>query len=167
MEDTEDWAMRLIPRKQHHEHSGSAIGERPQVVLRQMRREFDSLFDRFFDDWPMTFTDRLNLGWDFDIEDKANEIVVRAQAPGYDASDFNVEIVGNTLVLKAEHKMEHKREVKKGDCSKFRQQLYRSVSLPQGVGVEQVAALYHKGVIEVRIPKGERIKRKRSEAKSK
>jgi HSP20 family protein len=143
--------MSLIPWKQHRGQDGSALADRPQDVLRQMRREFDSLFERFFGDWPMTFTDHQNMGWDCDIDDQANEIVVRAEAPGFDAGDFNLEIAGSNLVLQAEHKTEEKT----GNGSHFRQQLYRSVSLPQGVEADKVAAVYRNGVLEIRIPKAE------------
>ena len=41
-------------------------------------------------------------GWGLDVDDKENEIVVRADAPGFEPDDFNVEIVGDNLVLKGE-----------------------------------------------------------------
>ena len=45
----------LIPWKRRNENGGgTAMAERPRDALTQMRRELDSLFERFFGDWPAT-----------------------------------------------------------------------------------------------------------------
>lgn len=156
----------LIPWKRRSEERGvPALTEQPRDVLAQVRRELDSLFDRFFNDWPlMAGRDYWpSLGWGFDVEDGENEIVVRADAPGFEPNDFNVEVVGDTLVLKAEHKEEEK----KGDGYRCRRgRLYRRVSLPHGVETDKIDASYRNGVLEIRVPKGEKAKGKRIEIKS-
>jgi len=155
----------LIPWKRRNENSGgTALAERPRDALMQMRREFDSLLDRFFGDWPMMAgRDWPMMGWDFDVDDKENEIVVRADAPGFEPDDFNVEIVGNSLVLKAERKEEEQ----KGNGYQYcRGHLYRSVPLPSGVEADKIDARYRNGVLEVHVPKGEEAKGKRITVKA-
>ena len=155
----------LIPWKRRtEERGGTALAERPRDVLAQMRREMDSLFDRFFSgvpalaggDWPVT-------GWGFELDDTGKEIVVHAEAPGFEPDDFNIEIVGDNLVLKAERKEEDKG----GDGYHFRQErLYRTVALPHGIEADKIDARYHNGVLEIHLPKGEEAKGKRITVKS-
>ncbi len=154
----------LIPWKWRHEDKGSgALAERPRDVLTQMRRELDSLFDRFFTGWPLAGGDWPVTGWGFDVEDTDKEIVVHAEAPGFEPGDFDVEIVGDNLVLKAERKEEDK----SGDGYRFHQdRFYRTVALPHGVEAEKIDARYRNGVLEVPVPKGEEAKGKRITVKS-
>jgi len=155
----------LIPWKRRSDNGGStALAERPRDMLTAMRRELDSLFERFFGDWPMSAgRDWPMTGWGFDVEDKENELIVRADAPGFEPNDFNVEIVGDNLVLKAEHKEEEE----KGNGYRYRHgSLYRTVSLPHGVESDKIDARYHNGVLEVHVPKGEEAKGKRITVKA-
>ncbi len=154
----------LIPwKRRNEEKSGNALVERPRDVLTQMRRELDTLFDRFFTGWPSLAGDWPVEGWGFHVDDTGKEIVVHAEAPGFEPDDFNVEIVGDNLVLKAERKEEDK----SGNGYRFRQErLYRTVSLPHGVEADKIEARYHNGVLDVRVPKGEEAKGKRITVKS-
>lgn len=155
----------LIPWKRRMENGGGgALAERPRDMLTAMRRELDSLFDRYFGDWPMLAgRDWPMTGWGFDVEDKENEMVVRAEAPGFEPNDFNVEIVGDNLVLKAEHKEEEKG----GNGYRYRHgSLYRTLPLPHGVEADKIEARYHNGVLEVHVPKGEEAKGKRITVKA-
>jgi len=154
----------LIPwKRRSEERSGTAISERPHDLLAQMRQELDSLFDRFFTgcptlagSWPLT-------DWGFDVEDAEKEIVVHAEAPGFEPDDFDVEIAGDNLVLKAERKEEDKR----GNGYRFHQErLCRTLALPHGVEADKIDARYHNGVLEIRVPKSEEVKGKRIAVKS-
>jgi len=147
----------LVPWKRHTEEEGGNLSaERPRDAFAQMRREMDSLYERFFNGWPGLAEGQWSgQSWGFDVDDKENEIVVRAEAPGFKADDFNVDVVGDSLVLKAEHKEEEKQ----GDGYQFsRGQLYRRISLPRGVDADKIEASYRNGVLEVHVPKGEEAK---------
>jgi HSP20 family protein len=124
----------------------------------------NSLFDRFFGDWPAwAGGDWPMTGWGDDVDDKESEFVVRADAPGFEPDDFNVEIVGDSLVLKAEHKEEEK----EGNGHRYRHgRLYRRIALPHGVEADKIDARYHNGVLEIRVPKGEQAKGKRIAVKA-
>ena len=129
-----------------------------------MRRELDTLFDRFFTGWPSLAGGEWPMaGWGFQVDDTGKEIVVHAETPGFEPDDFDIEIVGDNLVLKAEHK----EEGKSGNGYHFRQErFYRTVSLPHGVEADKIEARYHNGVLEVHVPKGEAAKGKRITVKS-
>lgn len=155
----------LMPWKRRGEESGStALAESPRDSLRQMRRELDSLFDRFFGDWPLAFGrdwPMMELG--LDVDDEESELVVRADAPGFEPGDFNIEVVGDNLVVKAKHK----EETKKGNGRHYRSgRLYRSMTLPDGIDAEKIDARYHSGVLEIHVPKTEAAKGKRIEVKA-
>jgi HSP20 family protein len=154
----------LIPWKRRNEERGSgALAERPRDALALMRRELNSLFDRFFTGWPGLGEEWPVANWGFDVEDAGKELIIHAEAPGFEPDDFNVEIVGDNLVLKAERKEEEKG----GNGYHFRQdRFYRTVALPHGVGADKIEAHYHNGVLEIHVPKGEQAKGKRIEVKA-
>jgi HSP20 family protein len=90
--------------------------------------------------------------WGLDVEEKDNQLVVRAEAPGFEPSEFDVQVVGDQLVLKATHKAEKEDKDKKFQSWEQRE-LYRSVTLPQGVDPEKVDASYKNGVLMITLPK--------------
>src|SRR5437870_9443303 len=76
--------------------------------LTRLREEVDSLFDSFLGRWPTLWERdwRPERFWDVDVEEKDKELVVRAEAPGFEPKDFNIEVSGNTLMIRAEHEQE-------------------------------------------------------------
>jgi HSP20 family protein len=103
-----------------------------------------------------------------EVDDRDNEIVVRAETPGFDPKEIDVEVNGRLLTIKAEKKQEKKRN-KKGDGD-IEEQEYRafveSVALPEGVERDKIEAKYHHGVLEVHLPKSEKAKPKRISVQS-
>ena len=130
--------------------------------LGRLRSEFDRLFDDIFHGWPAFGGERGN-GGAIDVQDRENEIVVRAEAPGFEPDDFDVEIRGDNLVLCACQKEEESSE-----ASGYRWQqreLYRSVPLPAGVDADKVDAKYHSGVLTITLPKSEPAKTRKIQIK--
>jgi hypothetical protein len=84
---------------------GDEGGRNPLVRLRD---EIGSIMDRFFGSWSMPWEWGLGSArfWGLDVQDKDKDIVVRAEAPGFDAGDFDIHISDNTLSVRAEHKQE-------------------------------------------------------------
>ena len=155
----------LIPwKRSSEERGGTSLVERPRDMLMEMRREMDALFDRFYGDGRTPFGEGWpTMGWGFDVDDRENEIVVSADGPGFEPDDFSIEVVGDSLVLKAERREEEE----KGNGYHYRRgRLYRRVSLPHGIDADKIDAHYHNGVLEVRVPKGEEAKGKRIMVKS-
>jgi HSP20 family protein len=114
--------------------------------LEQIRDEFDTLLNRFFGGWPEPFAgDRGNRLWDFDVTETDNEIVVRAEMPGFDANDIDVQVRGDTLTIAGEKKQqgEHER-----GFSRFR----RSMMLPSGVDTDKAQATFRNGLLELHLP---------------
>ncbi|MEX2307265.1 MAG: Hsp20/alpha crystallin family protein [Pirellulales bacterium] len=98
--------------------------------------------------------------WGLEVEEEDESVVVRAEAPGFEADDFDVRVEDNRLVLRASKKVETKDE--KGKLREYREQeCYDSVSLPAGIDKEKVDAKFHNGVLTVTLPKTADSKAKR------
>jgi HSP20 family protein len=155
-------AFNLIPWKKR-ENSG-LVPQRTEHPLNRIKDEFDALFDRFFGRLPAPFDADWGWerGWGLDLDDRGKEVVVRAEAPGFEPSEFDVQVSGNVLTIRAEHQEEGREG---GEyCRHLR--FHRSVTLPAGTQADQVEARYRNGVLEVRLPKSPQAQGKRIEVKT-
>lgn len=128
----------------------TTVEPRIEHPLARMREEFDHLFERFFknlggsDSWDNILSSGV------DVDESNNEYIVRAEAPGFEADEFDLQLCGNQLVIRAEHKQEES----KGNGHSFgKRQLYRTVTLPKAADFDEVKAKYRSGILELRLPK--------------
>jgi HSP20 family protein len=120
--------------------------------LNRIYQSLDELASEFFGNWPPPFSPQdLANRFGLDVEEKSNEVIVRADAPGYDADDFEIELRGDLLTIRAEHKQENGAREK--DYTYATRRFYRSVTLPRGAQSENVSARYRNGVLEIHLPK--------------
>lgn len=121
------------------------------ALMRRMQSEFDELFERFGREWPVS---KIGFGrgwpWGLDVEDKENFFVIHAEAPGFEAKDFDLHVSGDRLILRACKKAETK---EKEAEYKEEYECYEALTLPPGIDQEKVEASYHNGVLTVTIPK--------------
>jgi HSP20 family protein len=89
-----------------------------------------------------------------DLVETDEHLVLKADLPGLDSEDVEIEINDGVLTVSGERKTEHE-ERKEGYHRVERSYggFSRSLSLPQDIDAEQVEASFDKGVLEVRIPK--------------
>jgi len=92
--------------------------------------------------------------WDFNISDNDKEIVVRAEVPGFEENELDVQINQDMLTIKAEKEQ-------KGEGQEEYRSFYRAVMLPPGINPEKAKASYRNGVLELHIPKSEAAQPKR------
>jgi HSP20 family protein len=130
------------------------------AIMKRMRNEFDEIFDRFYGRLPFPVPETpTGWPWELTVDDKPTEIVIKAEAPGFEAGDFEVQVRGNELILHAAKKTETKEE---GRYQEVRgQKCYEAVTLPPGINAEKVEAKYHNGVLTVTLPKTEEGKGKK------
>lgn len=152
----------LIPWRKNR-NGGTALATRvdnPVDLFREFREDFDSLFNRFFDNlWPMPVNHGWNV-WGVETEETDNEVIVRLDAPGFETGDFDVQVCGETLKVSAERKSNE------GDKRSFERRFYRTMTLPGTVDPEKVEAVYRNGVLELKLPKTEQAKWKKIPIKS-
>jgi len=91
-----------------------------------------------------------------DIQETAEEFIVKADLPGVSQKDVKVSLMGDVLTLRGERKQEN--TTKDGSHHRL-ERVYgtfeRSFSLGAPVRNDQVKAQYRDGVLEVRVPKAE------------
>jgi HSP20 family protein len=73
---------------------------------------------------------------------------------------------GDRLTIKAEKKEEVKEDATHHTRERYYGQYFRSLTLPYPVKEDEISATFEKGVLELRLPKGEEVKPKRIEIKA-
>src|SRR4051794_11098617 len=129
----------------------------------RLRTEFDRLFDDFMHGLPV-WSDERQHSWGLDVQEGDKAIVIRADAPGFDADDFDIEIRGGNLVLCACQSEEKSQDEEGYQWQK--RELYRSIPLPTHVDADKIDAQYRNGVLSVKLPKSEKTKSQKIEVKS-
>lgn len=91
-----------------------------------------------------------------DVFEDTQRVVVRLEAPGLDKADFDVQVQGDTLIVRGEKRFE--REHTEGDGRwRVLQCAYgsfeRTMPLPAAVRGEEAQASYRNGVLRVELPK--------------
>jgi HSP20 family protein len=99
-----------------------------------------------------------------DLVETEDHLVLRADLPGLDRDDIEIEVKDNVLTVSGERKAEHE---KKGEgfyrIERSFGRFSRSLGLPRGVDAKSVTANFENGVLEVRMPKPEERKATRIE----
>lgn len=132
--------------------------DRP-FFLSRMRDEFDQMFHRFMKGWPSLWEfGANNWRWGVDLQEKDDSLVVTAEAPGFEANDFDIQVHDNRLTMHAKHKSEIKD--KTGQKVEERES-YQSITLPCEINTDKVDANYHNGILTVTMPKTPKAKGKK------
>jgi HSP20 family protein len=155
----------LTPWRKQRKDSG-ALTTRPEHPLRQIRDEFDALFNRFFAGLPelSRLGDAGQRFWGVDIDETDKEVVVRAEAPGFEPEDFDIHVNVNVLTIRAEQKQESNQ--KKNDYRMSERRWQQSLTLPAGTNPDKVDARYRNGVLELHLLKTEQSRGRRIEVKT-
>mgnify|MGYP000666245703 CR=1 FL=1 len=93
-----------------------------------------------------------------DVEERDGEYVVRADLPGYERDDIDVELADGTLHVGAERSAETESESETETGRYVRRErsqsrVSRAVSLPGPVEESGVTATFHNGVLTVTLPR--------------
>jgi HSP20 family protein len=118
-----------------------------------LRTEFKALHDRLFGAFPVAerYEWPPEYFWKTEVKEEEKEVFVRAEVPGFEAEEFEINVLGERLHIKGEHKKEEKKE-KEYEYREARK-YERMIELPAPVAVEKAEARYKNGVLEVRLPK--------------
>lgn len=103
-----------------------------------------------------------------DITESENEIVLEAELPGMKKEEIDIQLNGDTLVLRGERKIE---QSQKGEQYHRVERQYgawqRSFQIEIPIDTQNVSADYNDGVLTVRLPKAEEIKPRQIEITTK
>lgn len=132
----------------------------PVRELTSLQNEMNRLFNTFFDT-PTAGQGASNGGarrWipAMDLIETDDHFVLKADLPGLDERDVSIEVEDNVLTVSGERTAEHE-DKREGYVRVERSYgtFRRSLTLPEGVDAEGIAASFDNGVLEVRIPKPE------------
>jgi HSP20 family protein len=130
-----------------------------------LQNEVNRLFGTFFD---TPTTAMIGNGavrrWmpAMDLVETDEHFVLRADLPGLGEDDVTLEVEDRVLTISGERKAEHEA---KGEgyyrLERATGSFSRTLTLPDGVDPDAIAASFDKGVLEVRIPKPEQVKPRR------
>jgi HSP20 family protein len=131
----------------------------PARELGSLQSEMNRLFNTFFDAPAGGGSNGAPLRrWvpAMDLVETDDHFVLRADLPGLSENDVSIEVEDNVLTVSGERKTEHE-DRREGYYRVERAfgSFARSLTLPEGVDPDSVAASFDRGVLEVRIPKPE------------
>jgi HSP20 family protein len=129
----------------------------PLREIDSLQGEMNRLFSTFFDSPTrggngMTGARRWMPA--MDLVETGEHFVLKADLPGLTESDVSIELENNVLTIAGERKTEHE-EQHEGyyRLERATGAFSRSLTLPEGIDPDAVAATFANGVLEVRIPK--------------
>lgn len=138
----------------------------PFREITTLREDMNRLFSRTLGDAPAPAAAST---WSpaVDIFDAADAIVLKAELPGLDAADIDIEVDENVLTLKGERRLEDR--VEEGRYHRVERAygaFQRTITLPQNVRADAITASVDRGVLEVRVPKAEEARPRRIQVQS-
>jgi HSP20 family protein len=138
---------------------------RPFREVSRLRSEMDRLWDEYFGPGRRALQP-MEEAWipAVDVSETADKITVKAEIPGMEANDIEISMVGDTLTIKGEKKVE--REEKEENYHMVDGSFSRAMKLPAAVDSDKVDATYKNGVLTVVLPKKEEVKPKPIEIKA-
>lgn len=133
--------------------------------IRPLWSEMEDFWKRFFGEMPSA---RPDWGWapSVDISETDGNIQVKAELPGLEAKDIDVDVTDNVLTLRGEKKMEEEQKGERCICrERYSGSFQRSFRLP-GVQSDKVNAEFKNGILTITIPKSEESKKKKVKIKT-
>ena len=142
---------------------------RPFMTLPGWERDMDRMMEEFFGRrmrpwWPEKWFRSEGMEPTtpaVHFYEEKDDIVVKAELPGIDKNNVEVNLTDHTLTIKGEKKKEE--EVKEKNYYRSERSygsFVRILELPTDVHADKVKAVFKDGVLEVRLPKTEGVKKK-------
>lgn len=126
------------------------------TIRKQMDRLFEDMLSVNDNDWMGLH----NMGgmWTpaVEIEEKEQELVLKASVPGIDVKDLDVEVSEDRVTISGEHESEKSTEDK--DKNYFHSEFYygkfeRVIPLPMAIKTDEIKSDFKKGVLTLNLPK--------------
>jgi len=124
------------------------LAARREHPLERLQRDFETLFERLWG--GLLAPSDQDLGstrlWDLDVKGNDREVVIRAEVPGFEENELDVQLNNDVLTIKAEKEQ-------KGDRQEEYRSFYRIITLPPGIDAQNAQATYRNGVLELHLPR--------------
>ena len=135
---------------------------KPFDELTTLRREMDSLWNRFFPEAPF-FERYTTHEWlpTIDLTETKDKLLIKAELPGLDAKDVDISLTGELLTIKGEkRKEEEKKDEHRYFVERYCGEFERRIKLPALVKTAKIDATFEKGILTINMPKSEEAKKK-------
>ncbi len=119
----------------------------PFTELGELRTRFDRMLDEWMDGRERVWTPAI------DVVRKDNEMILRADIPGFKPEEVKIEVEDDTLTISGEHlEQEEHRDEEYVRRERRYGSFIRSMPLPEHVDAKRIKATTHDGIVEVTIP---------------
>jgi len=142
---------------------GTELLPRLEAPFGRMSNEFERMFNRFFN-WPVMEMPEEPYPWGLTTEERENEVVVRAELPGFAPEELRVEWLGGRLTIEAEHKVPAEGTEKRPEREYAH--VRRTIELPTAIEAAKVEATFRNGVLEIHLPRTPEAMARRIEVKA-
>jgi HSP20 family protein len=142
---------------------------RPFTDLTRWERDMERMMDDFFDRrmrpwWPERWFRAegfLTNAPALDVFEDKDDLVVKAELPGMEKDNVEVNLTDHTLTIKGEKRKEEEvKEEKYYRSERSYGSFVRTLELPATVQVDKIKASFKNGILEIRMPKTEEAKTK-------
>lgn len=128
------------------------------TLVKQNYRNFNNLFDEFFNVVPATFSKGFNVP-PVNIHETNEAYQLEVVAPGLNKEDFKINLEKGLLTIGFEKKTEteetnHKTHRREYSVNSFK----RSFNVDKNINVDGIEAKYENGVLKLVLPKKEEVK---------
>jgi HSP20 family protein len=142
----------------------SLVRYEPWGLLNQLHGEIDRLFDTRMGRYGEDGSQLATSDWvpAVDIREEADRYVIHADVPGVDPEDIEVHMEDGVLSIKGERQSESEEEREHYKrVERVRGSFFRRFSMPDTANAEAISAKSKDGVLEIVIPKQEKLQPKR------
>ena len=124
----------------------------------RVKNHFDNFFSDFLHPELCIDEDITSNSWNpaVDVYESKEDIVIKAELPGFEKKDIKVDVNSGILTLKGERN--HEKEVKEEDYYRRESvsgKFERSFKLPDGTDFDKIRADFKDGILKVSVPKTE------------
>jgi len=145
----------------------SLVRYEPYSLLNQLQREFNRLGAQDPFSGELTGDDKSDVAvsqWRpaVDIKEEKDRFLITADLPGVDPQEIEITMENGVLTLKgerSEEKSEDRRDYKR--VERMRGTFFRRFSLPDTADAERIEAKSRNGVLEIVVPKHEKVQPRR------
>lgn len=130
----------------------------PYPEMETLRRQMDRVFEDL-----TQLNSETRTAWTPGIElhDEDNNIILRAEIPGVEGKDLDIQVTREAISIAGEHRYEKRTEEKGFYHSEFRYgKFQRTVPLPVPIQNDKVEAEFKNGILMLTLPKAEELQRK-------
>ncbi|MDR7521696.1 MAG: Hsp20/alpha crystallin family protein [Armatimonadota bacterium] len=132
----------------------------PFDEIMSLRESMDRLFEDFFTRRPRTAGP---LVWQpaVEVAETDTDVIVKAELPGIDPKNVEVSVTDDGLTIKGEARAEQEEKKRNFYRRELRYGMFqRTIPLPTEVKGDEAKATFRHGILEVKVPKAERVRPK-------